>query len=1170
MRKHVSLLLLFLVLTFQLPAQITPEKMGGVYYAYPSPSKVAEAEVPEGYSLVYISHYGRHGSRWLTSDARYEWVLGKFGDDSNLTRQGRKAKKLLQKVYADARGNGGRLTHVGERQHEGIASRMVERFPEVFNQNPQISARSSVVGRCRKSMEAFVAALKNKEEGMKSKSVDRGIDVQRSTSDIQCFADSADMRWISYDSPDEKLLQKETDVPLEISSARFISNLFKDPSKVDDREKLLSEMFTIASDMQDVDGIRLSLYGFFTQEEMMACYEQSCKKMWHQNGMDPANHGIPAQCAANLWRNIAEEADKALTSDMPSVTLRFGHDTALYRLLSLLGSKTVAQDNGRNLYDIVPMAANLQMAFYKPVALQDSAFLPAETADSVLVAFWLNEKPMELTGVEAVPAWQKLYRWADIKRTLSHYLDTQKWKDRVDGVNTMVGTAFAVTRSVGVYGKGSEEHGQTIPAVLAPHGMNFWTPQTRDTEKKCIAPYYYPDSLLQGFRASHWLVGGCTQDYGSFTLMAEMGKLRLMPEERATRFSHSDEVSHPYYYKVYLPDEHLTAEMTATSRAAMFRFTPEKDGVMHIVVNPNSDYKEGFVAVDTSRNIIYGYNPVHRIYQGWGEKAGFSGWFVMEIRSVNLANQANLANQTNCTSISLNVLNGVPVLVRCATSFTSLDAAIANLRAEMPTWDFLGYRLALDSVWQKQLATIDVDDDEEAKVTKFYGALYRSSFLPHVLSDADGSHPAFSSGKVQGPTLQGKEYYGDYSMWDIYRAQLPLLTIIEPQRMTDIMQSLVTKYEEGGWMPVFPCWNSYTAAMIGDHASAALADAWVKGIRGFDVRKAYEGVRKNAFESPETFAEYKDGMGRRALKSYLQYGYIPLEDSVVEAFHTHEQVSRTLEYAYDDFCAAQLAKAVGNEADYKELIRRSSNWKNVFNPAIGWVDGRYALQKDKKGRRKNKSGGWLGNTDLTHRMPFITEGAVMHYSFYVPQDVDGLMTVMGGKEKFIAKLDTLFGLTSFRFSDGTWPSSARRGKVYYWHGNEPCHQISYLYALAGQPWKTQWLVQDILKSEYQDVPGGLSGNDDAGQMSAWYVFSSVGFYPLCPGKAEYVLGTPSFKKAKIGNLLIEAENLSADNPFIESMTWNGKPYQSYIITHNMLTSGGTLRIKLTNRFALIQ
>lgn len=388
-------------------------------------------------------------------------------------------------------------------------------------------------------------------------------------------------------------------------------------------------------------------------------------------------------------------------------------------------------------------------------------------------------------------------------------------------------------------------------------------------------------------------------------------------------------------------------------------------------------------------------------------------------------------------------------------------------------------------------------------------------------------------------------------MWDVYRAQLPLLTIIEPRRMGDIMQSLVTKYEEGGWMPIFPCWNSYTAAMIGDHAAAALADAWVKGIRDFDVRKAYEGVRKNAFESPATFAEYKDGMGRRALKSYLLYGYIPMEDSVMEAFHTHEQVSRTLEYAYDDFCAAQLAKAVGSEADYRELMRRSANWRNVFNPRTRWADGRFAPQSSMGVQ------GWLGNTDLTHRVPFITEGAVMHYSFYVPHDVGGLVEVMGGRDRFTARLDTLFGLSTSVGGDTP--------KSYYWHGNEPCHHIAYLYALVGQPWKTQRLVADILRTEYMDVAGGLSGNDDAGQMSAWYVFSSLGFYPVCPGKAEYVIGVPSFRYARIGNLTIEADNLSSDNRYIVAAYWNGTHYTSPVITHDMIVRGGTLRFVMGSR-----
>lgn len=727
--------------------------------------------------------------------------------------------------------------------------------------------------------------------------------------------------------------------------------------------------------------------------------------------------------------------------------------------------------------------------------------------------------------------------------------DAERWHRRVASINTMVGTDYAKTKSAGTYGKGSEEHGQTLPAVLAPHGMNFWTPQTRDTERKCIAPYYYADSLLQGFRASHWIVGGCTQDYGSFTLMPLTGQLRLLPEERVSRFSHTDEVSHPYYYMVNLPDEHLTAELTSSvytdgtgSRAAIFRFTSCKDDTMHIVVNPNNDYDEGFVAIDTAHNAIYGYNPVHRIYQGWGEKAGFSGYFVvqfqrpLEIYGIN----------STIAYASFNVKDGDQILVRAATSFTSLEGAWKNLQAEMPSWDFDDTVLALEDVWQQQLAKIDIDDSDDDKISEFYGAMYRASFLPHVLSDVDGTHPKFAGG---GNVKQAMPYYDDFSMWDIYRAQLPLLTIIDPIRMGDAMQSLVAKYEEGGWMPIFPCWNSYTAAMIGDHAASAFADAWVKGIRGFDVNKAYEGIRKNAFESPSNYKEYKDGMGRRALKSYLQYGYIPIEDQVSEAFHDNEQVSRTLEYAYDDFCAAQLAKATDHDDDYKELMRRSNNWRNVFNPRTEWIDARHKPSKNKK------AGKFLGNKDLTNRKKFITEGSVMHYSFYVPHDVDGLITAMGDKENFIAKLDTLFG-----FSADAWPPlSDKKRKVYYWHGNEPCHHIAYLYALAGQPRKTEWLVHNIMETEYMNVPGGLSGNDDAGQMSAWYIFSALGFYPVCPGKPEYVIGVPQFRKARVGGLTIETEG---EGQYVEQIKWNGQTYKSPTISHNMIIEGGNLTFKM--------
>ena len=354
-------------------------------------------------------------------------------------------------------------------------------------------------------------------------------------------------------------------------------------------------------------------------------------------------------------------------------------------------------------------------------------------------------------------------------------------------------------------------------------------------------------------------------------------------------------------------------------------------------------------------------------------------------------------------------------------------------------------------------------------------------------------------------------------MWDTYRAVHPLYNIIAPKESADMMQSLVTMYEQGGWLPIFPCWNSYTAAMIGDHCSVVLADAYIKGIRGFNAEKAYEGMWKNAFESPASFDDYKNGMGRRALESYLKYGYIPLEDGVKEAFHQDEQTSRTLEYAFDDFAVAQMAKALGKDSDYEQLMKRSENWRNVINPMTGYCDGRHAPKQIS--RKKTDGGRFENNTDFIHRKPFITEGATCHYTLYVPQNIEGLVEMLGGKEKFEAKLDSMFN----------------EGR--YWHGNEPCHQIAYLYDFIGKREKTIQRVAHILDTEYNDTPGGLSGNDDAGQMSAWYLFSSMGFYPVCPATDRYMLSAPRFRKVTLNlqdgrQFTITPESLPKDRNYI--------------------------------------
>lgn len=689
------------------------------------------------------------------------------------------------------------------------------------------------------------------------------------------------------------------------------------------------------------------------------------------------------------------------------------------------------------------------------------------------------------------------------------------------GVDTRVGTAPATTHTAGLFGKNTEEFGQTLPAVLEPHGMNFWTPQTRHTEKKCIAPYYYRDTLFQGFRNSHWIVGGCTQDYGSFT---------LSPSSKPIRFSHVDEVATPSYYQLKFPGTGLQVELTARSRSAIFRFTYQTKGRARLVVQVNSDEEQGSIEVDTVRGEIRGSNPVHRIYQGWGEPAGFSGHFVVQL-------QKDIQHTTlrgDTAEVEFDVEAGEVVLVKAASSFCDIEGARRNLQSEIPHWDFDRTRNELVEIWNRRFSLIEVEAPQAQK-SQFYGALYRASFLPRTVNDVDGRYPSFSTGTPIRRLAPGETYYDDYSMWDTYRALHPLFTLLTPHRSGQMMQSLVLKARQGGWLPIFPCWGSYTAAMIGDHCIAAIGDAYCKGIRNFDVPEAYEAMRKNAFDRPATREEYRNGMGRRALDSYLTYGYIPLEDSVPDAFHTCEQVSRTLEYAYDDFVLAGMARTLNRRTDHNLLKQRARNYRHVIDPRTGYAQGRHA------------DGTFLREANAFRFTRFITEGAPCHYTWYVPHDVYGLMECMGGKERYTAKLDSMF--------------SERR----YWHGNEPCHQAAFLFNYAGEPWKTQRAVRHIMKTEYQNTPGGLAGNDDAGQMSAWYLFAAMGFYPVCPGTPYYVMASPSFPQLTLRPeggkpFTVKAVNASEENIYIQSARLNGQPYTHNYLTHQDIVNGGLLEL----------
>ncbi|MGZ3951381.1 MAG: GH92 family glycosyl hydrolase [Flavisolibacter sp.] len=714
-------------------------------------------------------------------------------------------------------------------------------------------------------------------------------------------------------------------------------------------------------------------------------------------------------------------------------------------------------------------------------------------------------------------------------------------------VQPLSGTAPSTTPSSVKHSEaGSERNANTIPAVCLPFGMTQWTPQTNATENKCIPPYEFLDTLFSGFRGTHWINGSCMQDYGSFTIMPITGKLKTA--DYAIPFPHNEEASTPSYYKLTLPFS--VSEITATLRCAMLRITMLRDDSLYLLIIPNSDTGEGSVGINRSNQAISGYNTVHRIYQGWGQPAGFNGWFFVKCeRSFSVSgtftrngvfSKDSIQNKKGVGAyVGFYLKKGEQLQIRVGTSFSSVAGAVKNLHKELPTWDFNDVVTKANQSWNQALSQIRIETKSEKDKRIFYTALYHSFLHPRLFTDVDGTFPRFSS-KYQLEKMADGDYYDDFSMWDIYRAQLPLLEILQPSLTNQFVRSMILKGQQGGWLPIFPCWNNYTAAMIGDHVTAFIASAYNKGVRNYNLNAAYALMRKNAFEIPRNFDDYKDGLGRRALTSYLKYGFIPLEDSVPFAFHKKEQVSRTLEYAFDDYALSTIAKALGEKVDYHLLRQRSLNYRNVFNTSVKMVRGRFA------------NGTWASSFHADERESYITEGTPRQYTFYVPHDVKGLIHLMGGIKSFETALDSLFL------------------KNEYWHGNEPGHQIPFLYDYTDAPWKTQQQVRKILNEEYSDDAGGLSGNDDAGQMSAWYVFAALGFYPVNPVSDEYLISSPLFDKTSINvggqkPFEIIVHKTSKDAIFIQKMKWNNEDYNKYSIKHSMIVHGGLLEIWLDER-----
>ena len=725
--------------------------------------------------------------------------------------------------------------------------------------------------------------------------------------------------------------------------------------------------------------------------------------------------------------------------------------------------------------------------------------------------------------------------------------------DPADKVNPVIGTTGPA---------GTANYGGVCPWVTPPHGMTDWTPMTQENRISRL-PYRYEQKTIIGFMGSHqptvWM-----GDYGFLTLMPESGARRVRPQERGLEIVRGSQVSKPYVYSVQLEDTNniqsgkIGVKMTATARCALFQFTYPSSEASHLFVEMSRlrGYA-GWVRISADHREIVGYNSDrHNLWDGrpmGPELKNFKGWFVIQFEKPfdSSATWEELAAAgTNASATKVHIYEGKKELtgtrvgafatfstkrdevvkIRIGSSFISLKQARQNLRKEIPGWDFAGVANQTKRKWNTALKSIQVNGGTLNDQIIFYTAMYHSLLFPRVFSEYGHYYSAFDEKIHNGVS------YNDYSMWDTFRALHPLLTLIDPQDVGPMIQSLVQMYEQGGWIPKWPN-PTYSNIMIGTPADAIVADAFVKGFRNFDVNQAYAAIYKDAMRPPdgdtqkrwEDRANWTSYEARGGLTYYKQLGYIPAD-------RTSESVSCTLEDAFEDFCVAQVAKGLGKTNEYEFFIMRSRNYRNVFNPATGFMQARLA------------NGSFFGgNPEKYHAF---TEGSPWTYLFCVMQDVPGLMQLMG-RDNFISKLDE-------NFSGG-----------HYAYDNEPENHYPYLYDWAGEPGKTQNILTQVVRKNYRNTPDGITGNDDCGQMSAWYVFTALGFYPVAPASGEYAIGRPFFPKTVLhlafprqNTFTIIARNLSPNNNYVKSVKLDGQPLATPFLEYSDLFNHETLEFEM--------
>jgi len=674
---------------------------------------------------------------------------------------------------------------------------------------------------------------------------------------------------------------------------------------------------------------------------------------------------------------------------------------------------------------------------------------------------------------------------------------------------------------------GTAGHGHTFPGAIVPFGMVQLSPDTRLSGWDGCSGYHYADSFIYGFSHTH-LSGTGISDYGDILLMPTIGGSVV---DYATRFQHQNETATPGYYSVKL-DNNILVELTATARVGMHRYTfpaTDKADIILDLTHRDEVIESGFrVAGDKT---IVGW----RRSKAWAKDQVV--YFAIEFSQPftilgALANAIDpplkeLSGRRVKAHFRFDARSGKPVLVKVGISSVDIDGALKNLHAELDHWDFDKVRADAAVAWNRELNKIVVTGGTAAQLTNFYTALYHAMTAPNLFMDVDGRYRGRDFKTHKADDFAN---YTVFSLWDTFRAAHPLYTIIDQKRTRDFIKTFLAQYEQGGRLPVWELAANETDTMIGYHAVSVIADAAAKGIDGFDLQKAFAAMKDSA--------ELRD---YRGLGAYIDRGFLNMEEQ-------RESVSKVLEYAYDDWCIAQVARMLGNTADYNRYLVRAQSYKNVFDPVSGFM-------------RPRSNGNWLEPFDPREVTFAFTEANSWQYSFFVPQDVSGLISLMGGRQKFAQKLDQLFATGSRTTGREQADITGLIGQ--YAHGNEPSHHMAYLYNYVGRPWQTQFRVQQIMNQFYKAEPDGLIGNEDCGQMSAWYVLSAAGFYPVTPGSPVYAIGSPLFPEVRFNfengkSFVVRARRGSDRDVYVQSATLNGKQYDKSFLLHQDLMAGGEL------------